>query len=130
MLVIYRRHFDCTPIKLVLLVVLSTTTLRADFIHPGLLHSKSDLARMKADADFTDVRTSFETGRPEVTLDIDRGRAADVGLSATSMGRTLRTLLAGEKVGSFEDLGNRYDVRVQVLPEYRDDPAKPLHCSV
>ncbi len=82
------------------------------------------LDRLRADASFADVRTTFETGRPEVTLDIDRGRAADLGLSATSMGRTLRTLLAGEKVGSFEDGGNRYDVRVQVLPEYRDDPGQ------
>jgi HAE1 family hydrophobic/amphiphilic exporter-1 len=82
------------------------------------------VARMKADPVFVDVRSSFETGRPEVMLDVDRGRAADLGVSATALGRTLRTLLAGEKVGSYEDLGNRYDVRVQVLPEYRDDPTK------
>jgi HAE1 family hydrophobic/amphiphilic exporter-1 len=80
--------------------------------------------RMKEDPAFRDVRTSWETGRPEVRLDVDRGRAADVGISAVALGRTLRTLLAGEKVGSFEDLGERYDVRVQVLPEYRDDPNK------
>jgi HAE1 family hydrophobic/amphiphilic exporter-1 len=82
------------------------------------------VARMKADPVFVDVRSSYETGRPEIRLDVDRGRAADLGVSATALGRTLRTLLAGEKVGSFEDLGNRYDVRVQVLPEYRDDPGK------
>jgi HAE1 family hydrophobic/amphiphilic exporter-1 len=80
--------------------------------------------RMKEDPVFVDVRSSFETGRPEIQLDVDRGRAADLGVSATALGRTLRTLLAGEKVGSFEDRGNRYDVRVQVLPEYRDDPSK------
>jgi hydrophobic/amphiphilic exporter-1 (mainly G- bacteria), HAE1 family len=80
--------------------------------------------RMKADPAFRDVRSSWETGRPEVRLDVDRGRAADVGVSSIALGRTLRTLLAGEKVGSFEDAGERYDVRVQVLPEYRDDPTK------
>ena len=81
-------------------------------------------ARMKAHPGFVDVSTSHETGRPQVTIDIDRGRAAELGISATALGRTLRTLLAGEKVGSFEDGGNRYDVRVQVLPEYRNDPTK------
>jgi HAE1 family hydrophobic/amphiphilic exporter-1 len=81
-------------------------------------------ARMKADPAFRDVRSSWETGRPEVRLDVDRGRAADVGVSSVALGRTLRTLLAGDKVGSFEDAGERYDVRVQVLPEYRDDPTK------
>jgi HAE1 family hydrophobic/amphiphilic exporter-1 len=87
--------------------------------YAGELH-----ARMVADPAFVDVRTSHETGRPQVTLELDRGRAAEVGVSATALGRTLRTLLAGEKVGSYEDGGERYDVRVQVLPEYRDDPAK------
>ncbi|MAE95974.1 MAG: acriflavin resistance protein [Deltaproteobacteria bacterium] len=90
------------------------------------LQSYSDelVKRMKADPRFTDVRSSFETGKPQIPLDVDRGRAADLGVSAVQLGRTLRTLLAGEKVGSFEDQGNRYDVRVQVLPEYRDDPSK------
>ncbi|MBW2229460.1 MAG: efflux RND transporter permease subunit [Deltaproteobacteria bacterium] len=82
------------------------------------------IARMRDDSDLVDVRSSFETGRPQITLTIDRGRAADLGVTAMGMGRTIRTLLAGEKVGSFEDLGRRHDVRVQVLPEYRDDPNK------
>ncbi len=82
------------------------------------------LARMRADPVFIDVKSSFESGRPQITIDVDRGRAADLGLSAANIGRTLRMLLAGEKVGSFEDAGRRHDVRVQVLPEYRDDPAK------
>jgi HAE1 family hydrophobic/amphiphilic exporter-1 len=81
-------------------------------------------SRMRADPAFVDVRSTFETGKPQITLDIDRGRAAELGVTATALGSTLRTLLAGEKVGSFEDDGNRYDVRVQVLPEYRDDPSK------
>jgi HAE1 family hydrophobic/amphiphilic exporter-1 len=79
---------------------------------------------MRDDADFVDVRSSFETGRPQITLEMDRGRAADLGVSSLSIGRSIRTLLAGEKVGSFEEAGRRYDVRVQVLPEYRDDPRK------
>jgi len=93
-------------------------------LHRLELFANELTARMEADPTFIDVRSSYETGRPEISLDVDRGRAADLGVSATALGRTLRTLLAGEKVGSFEDLGNRYDVRVQVLPEYRDDPSK------
>jgi HAE1 family hydrophobic/amphiphilic exporter-1 len=80
--------------------------------------------RMREHPGLVVVRSSHETGRPQITLEIDRGRAADVGVSSLALGRTLRTLLAGEKVGSYEDRGNRYDVRVQVLPEYRDDPSK------
>jgi HAE1 family hydrophobic/amphiphilic exporter-1 len=81
-------------------------------------------ARMRADPVFVDVSTSFEAGKPQITLDVDRGRAADLGVSSVAIGRTIRTLLAGEKVGSFEEGGRRHDVRVQVMPEYRDDPGK------
>jgi HAE1 family hydrophobic/amphiphilic exporter-1 len=82
------------------------------------------VARMEADPDFTGVSSSFETGRPEITVQIDRGRAADLSVTATAIGRTMRTLLAGEKVGSYEEAGRRHDVRVQVLPDYRDDPSQ------
>ena len=87
-------------------------------------YSKQLLARMRADPDIVDAASSFESGKPQVTLEIDRGRAANLGVSSVAVGRTIRALLAGEKVGSFEELGRRYDVRVQVLPEYRDDPRK------
>ena len=82
------------------------------------------LERMRADPVFSDASSSFETGKPEIRLEIDRERAADLGVPAVTIGRTIRALLAGEKVGSFEDGGRRYDVRVQVLPEFRDDPAE------
>ena len=71
-----------------------------------------------------DDRAVAHLRAPTVDLDVDRGRAADLGVSAVAIGRTIRTLLAGEKVGSFEEGGRRHDVRVQVMPEYRDDPAK------
>lgn len=82
------------------------------------------LARMRADPDFLDVASSYESGKPEIELALDRDRAADLGVPAVTVGRTIRALLAGEKVGSYEEGGERHDVRIQVLPEYRDDPAR------
>jgi HAE1 family hydrophobic/amphiphilic exporter-1 len=82
------------------------------------------VARMRADPVFADVSTSYEPGRPEIELSIDREMAADLGVPGVSVGRTIRALLAGEKVGSYEEAGKRYDVRIQVMPEYRDDPGK------
>ena len=83
-------------------------------------------AKMEADPSFADVSTSYETGRPQISLEVERDRAADLGVPAAELGRTIRTLLAGEKVGSYEEGGRRYDVRIQVLPEFRDEPAN-LH---
>jgi HAE1 family hydrophobic/amphiphilic exporter-1 len=87
-------------------------------------HAARLMARMEADSDLVDVGTSWETGKPEIELTIQRDVAAELGVPAVTIGRTIRTLLAGEEVGSFEEGGERYDVRVQVLPEYRDDPER------
>jgi HAE1 family hydrophobic/amphiphilic exporter-1 len=78
--------------------------------------------RMNADPGFVDVGTSFESGKPEIEIGVDRDVAADLGVPASTIGRTIRTLLAGEEIGSFEEGGERYAVRVQVLPEFRSSP--------
>jgi HAE1 family hydrophobic/amphiphilic exporter-1 len=77
--------------------------------------------RMRAAGGFADVYLSYETGKPEIALDITRERAADLGVPALQIGRTVSALYAGYKAASFEEAGERYDVRVQVSPEYRDD---------
>jgi HAE1 family hydrophobic/amphiphilic exporter-1 len=73
---------------------------------------------------FADLTVSYETGKPEISLDISRERAADLAVPAMQIARTISALVAGVKVTTFEEKGERYDVRVQVRPEYRDDPTK------
>jgi HAE1 family hydrophobic/amphiphilic exporter-1 len=80
--------------------------------------------KMNRAGGYADVTLSYETGKPEVALEITRERAADLGVPALQIGRTISALFAGYKAANFEEGGERYDVRVQVLPEYRDDPDK------
>jgi HAE1 family hydrophobic/amphiphilic exporter-1 len=92
-----------------------------------VLKEKSDaiVAAMKADtAHFTDVRSSYERGKPEVRIAVDRSRAADQGVTARALATTVRTLVGGADAGTFEELGDRYDVRVRLRESQRDDPAK------
>ena len=97
---------------------------RLQFFARGLLE------RMRAAGGYADVSISYESGKPEVALEIMRERAADLGVPALQIGRTISALFAGYKAATFEEGGERYDVRVQVLPEYRDDPAKLALVSV
>ena len=101
-----------------------TYSLRGPLMEDLELYSDRLVALMRSDPAFVDVGTSWETGKPEIEINVDRDRAADLGVQATVIGRTIRTLLAGEELGTFEEGGERYDVRVQVLPEYRDTPEK------
>ena len=98
-----------------------------------VLREKADaiVAAMNADkATFTDVRSSYEAGKPEVQIDVDRDRAADLGAAIRPLATTVRTLVGGVDAGTYEELGNRYDVRVRLEEEDRDDPAKLAQIQV
>lgn len=73
-------------------------------------------ARMRKLEGFADVDVTFRSGKPQLDVDIDRARAADLGVQAVQVASTVRTLVAGAVATEFEAHGDRYDVRVQ-LPD-------------
>jgi HAE1 family hydrophobic/amphiphilic exporter-1 len=63
----------------------------------------------------TDTRRGREEGVPQLLLEIDRDRAADLGLSVAHIARTLETALSGTKAGQFRDgSGENVDILVRV----------------
>lgn len=74
-----------------------------------------------------DLESSLKDARPTLALQVDRERAADLGLSIGQIGSALRPLLAGEAVTTWQAAdGENYDVRVQLpagLRESADDLA-------
>jgi len=63
----------------------------------------------------TDTRRGREEGVPQTLLEIDRDRAADLGLSVAQIARTLETALSGTRAGQFRDgSGEEVDILVQV----------------
>jgi HAE1 family hydrophobic/amphiphilic exporter-1 len=75
--------------------------------------------RLRKIKGFADVDISYRSGKPQLDVDIDRTRAADVGVQAMQVASTVRTLVAGEVATEFESHGDRYDVRVQLPEELR-----------
>ena len=65
---------------------------------------------------FVDVTTSDEGAKPEIAMNIDRERAADLGVPVASVAQILRTLVAGDPVGEMQAAGDTADIVVQ-LPE-------------
>lgn len=70
--------------------------------------------QMRRSPEFVDVQTSYEGGRPELQIRLDRNRSADLGVSARSLATASQTLIGGTEAGSFEDNGRRYNVRVRL----------------
>ena len=82
------------------------------------------MMEMRKSNQFADIQSGFEMGKPEVRIDVDRQRAADLGVSVSALANTVRTLIGGAVAGSFEEGGNRYDIRVRLDEKHRDDVAK------
>ena len=76
---------------------------------------------LAARPDFVDVRSSYEGGRPELQIVLDRDRAADLGISARSLAAASRTLVGGSEAGTFQSDGRRYDVRVRLDEDKRQN---------
>ncbi len=79
--------------------------------------------RMRADGHFVDVETSFRSGKPEISVEIDRERAASLGVSVAGIATTLRTLVAGDAVSELKDGADVFDITVRLNDEYRKNVA-------
>jgi len=77
-----------------------------------------DLARRNPG--LTNVETSFKSRKPQIRVSVDRNRAADLGISLQTVGRTLETMLGSRVVTRYVEGGREYDVILQGRDEYRD----------
>jgi multidrug efflux pump len=69
---------------------------------------------------FLDLDLAFD--KPEVVVDIDRAKAAQMGISMQDLGGSLATLLGEAEINRFVIDGRSYKVIAQVERAYRDNP--------
>ena len=82
-------------------------------------YSDALLAKMKTIPDVVDADSSLVTGKPEVRVVIDRARAADLGVRVSDIAQALNTLVAGQKVSTFNAGTDQHDVRVRAIGQFR-----------
>ena len=82
-------------------------------------YSDELLTRMKTIPDVVDADSTLVTGKPEVKVVIDRARAADLGVRVGDIAQALNTLVAGQKVSTFNAGTDQYNVRVRAVGEFR-----------
>jgi HAE1 family hydrophobic/amphiphilic exporter-1 len=78
------------------------------------------LKEMRADASFVDVFSPSTDRLPELRVIPDRKKAADVGLTPLDLAETLRILVGGDRVSSFKDGDERYDIVLRAELNDRD----------
>jgi HAE1 family hydrophobic/amphiphilic exporter-1 len=86
--------------------------------------------RMKQVPGFVDLDDTYRGGKPEVAVQIDRDRAADLGVPVGMVAMALRTFFAGDKATDLTSEGDRIDVRVRLDSQYRAQPADILGLGV
>ena len=69
---------------------------------------------------FLDIDLAFD--KPEVVVDIDRAKAAQMGVSMQDLGASLATLLGEAEINRFTIDGRSYKVIAQVERAFRDNP--------
>jgi hydrophobic/amphiphilic exporter-1 (mainly G- bacteria), HAE1 family len=69
-----------------------------------------------------DVDRTYLPGRPELRLDIDRRRAADLGVRVQDVSQTVNALVAGQEVTTFNAAADQYDVVLRAQDSFRRTP--------
>ena len=77
-------------------------------------YSQSLLNKLRAMTNLVNARSSFEVTKPELRLDIDRSRAAALGVSIEDVSRTLQILFGGLDLSRIKLDGKEYEVIAQL----------------
>jgi hydrophobic/amphiphilic exporter-1 (mainly G- bacteria), HAE1 family len=85
------------------------------------LETYSNALKAKAIAipGLVDVDTSLNAGKPEMSVNLDRPKAADLGVQIADAAEALRLLVAGDQVTTFNDGGEQYEVHLRAEEDNR-----------
>src|SRR5690349_177274 len=67
-----------------------------------------------------DVDTSLNVGKPELSVHLDRLKAADLGVQVADAADALRLLVGGDQVTTYNEGGEQYEVHVRAVAGDRD----------
>ena len=71
----------------------------------------------------SNLQSDYNEKKPKIDVSIDRDRAADLGVSLTSVGRTLESMLGSRVVTTYVERGEEYRVILQGADERRQTPS-------
>lgn len=80
------------------------------------------LERARQNPQLLNMDSNFRETKPEIRVDIDRRKAAELGISIQAVGRTIETMLGSREVGTYVQGGEEYKIMVQARVEDRATP--------
>jgi multidrug efflux pump len=80
------------------------------------------IAEMQKNPGIVQPDSDLQLNKPEIFMDVDRARAADLGVSVDVVARTVETMLGGRAVTRYKRDAEQYDVLVQTAASGRSTP--------
>ncbi len=80
-------------------------------------------AKLRAIPQLQDVTSDLQIKNPQVSLDIDRDKAAALGVTAQQIENALSTAYSTLQVSNILAPTNQYKVIMELLPQYQTDPS-------
>ena len=84
--------------------------------------SQALLAEMQKNPGLVQPDSDLQLNKPEIFIDVDRARAADMGVAVDTVARTVETMLGGRVVTRYKRDAEQYDVIVQTTASGRATP--------
>ncbi len=80
------------------------------------------LERARQNPRLLNLDSNYRETKPEIRVEIDRRKAAELGISIQALGRTIETMLGSREVGTYVDGGDEYKVIIQAREQDRATP--------
>jgi hydrophobic/amphiphilic exporter-1 (mainly G- bacteria), HAE1 family len=77
-----------------------------------------------------DVDTSLRVGKPEMSVRLDRPKAADLGVQMSDAADALRLLVGGDQVTTYNEAGEQYEVHLRAEEQDRGSQAAVARLTV
>ena len=85
-------------------------------------NAQAFLGEMAKNPGFVQPDIDLQLNKPEIFMEVDRARAADMGVSVEAVARTVETMLGGRAVTRYKRGADQYDVIVQTENAGRTTP--------
>ena len=80
------------------------------------------MERLAQDKILTALQANYDETKPQLRIEVDRERAANLGIGIADIGATLETMMGGRQVTRYLDRGEEYDVMLQAAERDRATP--------
>ncbi len=77
-----------------------------------------------------DLDSTLISGKPEITASVDRSKAGQMGVNIADLSTTLRLLVGGLDVSTYDEGGEQYDIHLRAEAGYRNNREAMAQLSV